>query len=45
MSFSSLPKDILIDTLLPLPYYQLQNLCLTNKQINQLCNSYEFWNR
>lgn len=45
MSLLDIPNDVLSDTLLSLPYYELKNLCSTNKQFARLCNNYHFWNR
>ena len=45
MSYTDVPRDVLIDTLLPLPYYELEQVCKTNKQTAKICNDPTFWNR
>lgn len=43
MSFSELPEEMLVETLLQLSYPDIVNACQTNLQFAQVCNRKMLW--
>lgn len=42
---NTIPKDVMIDMLLPMHHQDILNFCTTNKEYNNICDDTKFWYR